>query len=160
MNHGFIDLFIFKGAVTCCFDYLLNYLQLEEIANSIWLKKTYKEIMRMVEKQNSSFKAFHWKVIVVMRIWSTTTSKRCVMTYLCRITKRKLSRLHFRSLPWIPQRSITQSMVVTAFQMTRPKRKRESFPKENKCLKRSPKDTIRLEGTVLKDSVAELTSCF
>ena len=51
MNHGFIDLFIFKGAVTCCFDYLLNYLQLEEIANSIWLKKTYKEIMRMVEKQ-------------------------------------------------------------------------------------------------------------
>ena len=51
MNHGFIDLFIFKEAVTCCFDYLLNYLQLEEIANSIWLKKTYKEIMRMVEKQ-------------------------------------------------------------------------------------------------------------
>lgn len=42
---------MFKGAVTCCFDYLLNYLQLEEIANSIWLKKTYKEIMRMVEKQ-------------------------------------------------------------------------------------------------------------
>ena len=92
--------------------------------------------------------------------WSTTTSKRCVMTFLCRITKRKLSHLHFRSLPWIPQRSITQSMVVTAFQMTRPKRKRESFPKENKCLKRSPKDTIRLEGTVLKDSVTELTSCF
>lgn len=35
-EHGFIDLFIFKGAVTCCFDYLLNYLQLEEIANSLF----------------------------------------------------------------------------------------------------------------------------
>ena len=41
MNHGFIDLFIFKGAVTCCFDYLLNYLQLKEIATLylVWKKK-------------------------------------------------------------------------------------------------------------------------